>query len=113
MSLMAGITNPTKLGGIFGLSCYLLLQGKVRELVPKDSPNQQTPIFMGHGDADQVVKYAWGKATADKLKDWGWNVDFKTYRGLPHSAAPQEIADLAQYLQARLPEQGENGSGSL
>lgn len=80
MSLMAGITNPTKLGGIFGLSCYLLLQGKVRELVPKDSPNQQTPIFMGHGDADPVVRYAWGKATADKLKDWGWNVDFRYVR---------------------------------
>ncbi|KAK1825113.1 hypothetical protein LTR12_000402 [Friedmanniomyces endolithicus] len=28
MSLMAGITSPTKLGGIFGLSCYLLLSGE-------------------------------------------------------------------------------------
>lgn len=44
MSLMAGITNPTKLGGIFGLSCYLLLQGKLRDLVPADSPNKNTPI---------------------------------------------------------------------
>ncbi|KAK4507654.1 hypothetical protein PRZ48_001389 [Zasmidium cellare] len=113
MSLMAGITNPTKLGGIFGLSCYLLLQGKIRDLVPADSPNKNTPIFMGHGDADPVVKYPWGKATADKLKEWGWDVDFRTYRGLPHSAAPQEIDDLAQYLQARLPEQGDKGSGSL
>ncbi|KAF7197213.1 Acyl-protein thioesterase 1 [Pseudocercospora fuligena] len=111
MSLMAGITNPTKLGGIFGLSCYLLLQGKVRELVPKDSPNQQTPIFMGHGDADPVVRYAWGKATADKLKDWGWNVTFNTYKGLPHSAAPQEIEDLAQYLQKQIPDLGDKAAG--
>ncbi|KXT17203.1 hypothetical protein AC579_326 [Pseudocercospora musae] len=111
MSLMAGITNPTKLGGIFGLSCYLLLQGKVRELVPKDSPNQQTPIFMGHGDADPVVRYAWGKATADKLKDWGWNVEFRTYHNLPHSAEPQEIEDLAQYLQKQIPDLGDKAAG--
>ncbi|CAK4034262.1 Acyl- thioesterase 1 [Lecanosticta acicola] len=115
MSLMAGITNPTKLGGIFGLSCYLLLQGKIRDLVPKDSPNQKTPIFMGHGDADPVVQYQWGKITADKLKEWGWNVDFRTYRGLPHNAAQEEIDDLAEYLKARIPELGdkEKGSGSL
>ena len=105
MSLMAGITNPTKLGGIFGLSSYLLLQGKVREMVPENSPNQQTPIFMGHGDSDPVVKHEWGKMTAEKLKGWGWNVDFKTYPGLPHSAAPQEIDDLEGYLKARIPDQ--------
>ena len=111
--MMAGITSPTKLGGIFGLSCYLLLQGKVRELVPVDSPNQKTPIFMGHGDADPVVRYPWGKATADKLKEWGWDVDFRTYKNLPHSAAPQEIEDLREYLQARIPDLGDKETGSL
>lgn len=40
MSLLAGTTCPTKLGGIFGLSCYLLLQGKIRDMVPKDNPNK-------------------------------------------------------------------------
>jgi predicted esterase len=108
MSLMAGVTCPTKLGGIFGLSCYLLLKDKVREMVPADSPNKDTPIFMGHGDADPVVKYAWGQMTADKLKEWGWNVDFKTYAGLPHSAAPKEIDDLEAYLNKRIPDVGGN-----
>ena len=40
VSLMAGITSPTKLGGIFGLSCYLLLQGKLRGMVPESNPNK-------------------------------------------------------------------------
>jgi len=97
--------DMSKLGGIFGLSCYLLLQNKVKDMVPADSPNQQTPIFMGHGDADPVVKYQWGQMTANKLKGWGWNVDFRTYKNLPHSAAPQEIDDLEQYLKARIPDQ--------
>ena len=99
------------------MSCYLLLQGKVRELVPENSPNKDTPIFMGHGDADPVVKYPWGKKTAEQLQEWGWKVDFKTYKGLPHSAAPEEIEDLKTYLQARIPELGDKpapgASGSL
>lgn len=112
MSLMAGVTCPSKLGGIFALSAYLLLQGKVRDLVPADSPNKQTPIFMGHGDSDQVVRYAWGKATAEKLKEWGWDVTLKTYRGLPHSAAPEEIEDLEVYLNGRIPPLGEKEAAS-
>ncbi len=67
------------MGGIFGLSSYLLMHGKIRELVPKENPNKETPIFMGHGDKDPLVKYEWGTKTAEILKDWGWNVDFKTY----------------------------------
>lgn len=107
MSLLSGVTAPHKLGGIFGLSCYLLLQGKIRDMVPAESPNKDTPIFMGHGDADPVVKYAWGLATAKTLKDWDWDVTFKTYHGLPHSAAPEEIEDLEVYLNGRIPPLGE------
>ncbi|KAI4842469.1 Phospholipase/carboxylesterase [Aureobasidium sp. EXF-8845] len=107
MSLMSGVTAPTRLGGIFGLSCYLLLRGKLRDMVPSESPNKQTPIFMGHGDADPVVRYEWGQGTAKVLQEWGWNVDFKTYKGLPHSAAPQEINDLERYIKERIPDLGD------
>ena len=103
MSLMAGVTAPTKLGGIFGLSCYLLLKDKVQSMVPAGSPNKATPIFIGHGDADPTVKYQWGQLTASTLKGWGWDVNFKTYKGLPHSACPEEIDDLETYLNSRIP----------
>jgi hypothetical protein len=59
---------------------------------------------MGHGDADPVVRYEWGQGTAKVLQEWGWNVDFKTYKGLPHSAAPQEINDLERYIKERIPD---------
>ncbi|KAI4727556.1 Phospholipase/carboxylesterase [Aureobasidium sp. EXF-10728] len=107
MSLMSGVTAPTRLGGIFGLSCYLLLRGKLRDMIPSENPNKQTKIFMGHGDADPVVRYEWGQATAKTLQEWGWNVDFKTYKGLPHSAAPQEINDLERYIKERIPDLGD------
>ncbi|KAK0650179.1 Acyl-protein thioesterase 1 [Lasiodiplodia hormozganensis] len=115
MSLLSGLTSPNKLGGIFGLSCYLLLQNKIREMVPEENPNKDTPIFMAHGDIDPVVRYDWGQRTASKLKEWGWKVDFKTYQGLPHSADPEEIEDLDAYLRERIPPLGdkEETSGSL
>ena len=63
------------------------------------------------GDSDPVVRYQWGQLTASKLQEWGWQVDFKTYRGLPHSAAPEEIDDLEKYLNARIPPLGDGAAG--
>lgn len=79
MSIFSGITSPTKLGGIFGLSCYLLLHNKIKEFVPKESANKDTKIFMGHGDSDPLVRPEWGAQTATILKELGWKVDLKIY----------------------------------
>ncbi|KAG8528692.1 uncharacterized protein KY384_006379 [Bacidia gigantensis] len=94
ISLFTGITSATKLGGIFGLSSYLLLHDKIKDYVTSESSNLETPIFMGHGEADPLVQYKWGADTAEVLKQLGWKVDFKSYKGLQHSADPQEIDDL-------------------
>lgn len=107
MALLAGVTNPTKLGGIFGLSCYLLMKDKLKDMAGVEPVNQATPIFMGHGEADPLVKCQWGQATAEKLKSWGYDVDWRTYRGLTHSAAPKEIDDLEAWLKGRIPDLGE------
>jgi predicted esterase len=80
MSIFSGITAPSKLGGIFGLSCYLLLHDKVKELIPEGSPNQETPIFMGHGDSDPLVRPDWGRMTAKVLRELGFGVVLKMYR---------------------------------
>ena len=79
MALFSGITAPTKLGGIFGLSSYLLLHAKISQFVPEGSPNKDTPIFMGHGDSDPLVRPQWGIMTAELLRKSGWKVDLKMY----------------------------------
>jgi len=79
MSIFSGLTCPQKLGGIFGLSCYLLLHNKIKEFIPKDSVNKDTKIFMGHGDSDSLVRPEWGASTATILRDLGWNVELKMY----------------------------------
>ncbi|KAH8717027.1 Phospholipase/carboxylesterase/thioesterase [Phaeosphaeriaceae sp. PMI808] len=107
MSLLSGITYKSQLGGIFGLSCYLLLQKKIKDMVPDSSPNQNTPIFMGHGDADQVVAHKFGELSAKELTKHGYNVDFRTYENLVHSADPEEIDHLEAYLNQQIPPLGD------
>ena len=80
MSLFSGITAPYKLGGIFGLSCYLVLHNKIKDLIPANNPNQDTPILMGHGDADPLVKPQWGERTAHMLKELGFGVSLNFYQ---------------------------------
>jgi predicted esterase len=112
ISIFTGITCPDKLAGIFGLSSYLLMHGKIKEYIPADNPNKDTPIFMGHGDADPLVIYEWGQMTAQALKDMGWTVNFNTYKGLAHSAEPKEMDDLEAYIRERLPPLGGKASSA-
>jgi len=80
MSLLSGLTCSQKLGGIFALSGYLVLQAKLKEMIAeKDNVNKDTKIFMGHGDADPLVRHEWGRMSGEQLKEWGYSVVFKTY----------------------------------
>lgn len=109
MSLFTGVTTSHKLGGVFGLSCYLLLGNKIKDMAKEEAKetNKDTPFFMGHGDADEVVKYEWGQQTAEFVrKELGHQVEFKTYKNLPHSAALEEIDDLEAFLHKCLPQSG-------
>ncbi|RDL40986.1 uncharacterized protein BP5553_00965 [Venustampulla echinocandica] len=110
MSIFSGITAPTKLGGIFGLSCYLLLHNKIKDFVEKGNPNKDTPIFMGHGDSDPLVIPEWGNMTAEILRKDGWKVDLKMYKDLEHSADPEEIDDVEKYLNERIPPIGDRAT---
>lgn len=80
MSIFAGLTAPFKIGGIVGLSSWLLLNQTFKEYVPEGNVNKATPIFMGHGDRDPLVLYDLAKDSEKALKDMGYDVTFKTYR---------------------------------
>ncbi|KAL8808539.1 MAG: hypothetical protein Q9182_000090 [Xanthomendoza sp. 2 TL-2023] len=104
MSIFAGLTSPYPLAGIFGLSSYLLLADALPKLITPAirSANSSTPIFMGHGDQDPLVKLEWGQETAKQLKGLGWKVDMRVYKGLVHSADPEEMDDLERWLDETL-----------
>lgn len=106
MSLFTGLTTSTKLGGVFGLSSYLLLLDTIKEHEAEGkAANKETPFFMGHGDEDPLVRYEWGQKTAEVIKSMGYAVDFKTYEGLEHSAAIEEIDDVEAFINKVLKDQ--------
>jgi len=107
MAIFSGITASKKLGGIFGLSCYLLLHERLKSFLPVDNPNKETRIFMGHGDSDPLVLPKWGKTSAEILEKGRWNVKLKFYPGLEHSADPQEIDDVETFLNEVIPPIGD------
>ncbi len=79
MSILSGLTAPVKIGGIVGLSSWLLLSRTFMDHVPEGNLNKKTPILMGHGDRDPLVLYPLAQASENKLKELGYDVAFKTY----------------------------------
>lgn len=65
--------------------------------------NKKTPLLMCHGDKDPVVKPEYGRNSAEKLTSMKYDVTFKTYPGLTHSANEEEMRDIAQFIQKTLP----------
>lgn len=80
MSIFAGLTAPVKIAGIVGLSSWLLLHQSFNSHVPSGDVNKATPLLMGHGDSDPLVRYTLATQTAEILKTSGYNVTLKTYR---------------------------------
>ena len=61
------------------------------------------PIFMYHGEADELIPVALSKIVLDKYCKLGTNVSPKTYPGGTHtSVIAMAIPDIQQYLADRL-----------
>ncbi|GAA6049209.1 hypothetical protein JCM3770_003311 [Rhodotorula araucariae] len=110
ISYLTGLTSERKLAGVAALSGFLGMSGKIKSVrgaryIPMLTDHAvKLPIFHGHGDADEVVQYKWGKQTVDTLKELGvQNVDFRTYRGMGHSICPEEQADLEAFIAKVIP----------
>ncbi|TGJ88223.1 hypothetical protein E0Z10_g542 [Xylaria hypoxylon] len=58
-----------------------------------------TPIFLGHGDADEKKPYKLGEAAARTMRAAGYNVEWKLYPGLGHwYRIPDEIDDIVEFI---------------
>ncbi|KAL0078122.1 Phospholipase/carboxylesterase/thioesterase [Phycomyces blakesleeanus] len=101
MSLLAGLTSEYKLAAIIGCSGWLPMPDRIQNMA--SDANKKTPILMCHGDADPVVNYTFGKESAERLQQLKYDVEFKTYHNLGHSAAPQELLDISSFLKKNIP----------
>ena len=99
MALYTALRYPHALAGILALSTYLPLH----HFLEKEASvaNKATPIFMAHGDEDNVVAPALGEFSYNCLKKLAYSVQFNRYP-IGHSVCPQEMVDITQWLQQRL-----------
>ena len=99
MALYTALRYPHALAGVLALSTYLPLH---RFLAEEASPaNKTTPIFMAHGDEDEVVHPTLGEFSYNCLKELAYPVQFNRYP-IGHSISPQELMDIAHWLQKHL-----------
>ena len=63
----------------------------------RSDANALTPIFMGHGQQDNVVDVDRGRASRDALRALGYDVEWHEYP-MAHSVCMEEIADLNAWL---------------
>ncbi|MBK8181410.1 MAG: alpha/beta fold hydrolase [Candidatus Competibacteraceae bacterium] len=95
MALHTALRYPDRLAGTLALSCYLPLAAKLNN--DRRPANQQTPIFMAHGDYDSVIPLRYGQQSAELLRTLGYPVEWQDY-SMGHEVCWEEIRDIASWL---------------
>lgn len=99
MALYTGLTFDKPLAGIMGLSTVL---GGSEILARRRHPaNQNTPVFIAHGEQDDILPFAYGEQTVELLREWGYSVQWAAYP-MGHTLCPEELRDLLAFLQLTL-----------
>ena len=95
MALHCGLRHQHKLTGIIALSGYLLFADEIKNAAA--DANRQTPIFMAHGTADNIVLPQWARMSRDALTTGNWQITYKEYP-TAHNIHPQTIDDINLWL---------------
>jgi phospholipase/carboxylesterase len=96
--LTAALRREQPVAGVLALSTYLPLASS--NAVEATPGGRSTPVFMGHGTQDPMVRCAWGEASRDALRALGVPVEWRTYP-MPHSVCADEVRDAGDWLTAR------------
>ena len=99
IALAGGVRHAQTLAGIVALSTYLPIAEKTAG--ERHAANAKLPIFMAHGSHDPVVPQPLGALSRDHLRTLGYAIDWHSYP-MAHQVCAEEIADLRQWLGARM-----------
>src|SRR5438132_957267 len=91
--------SAERLAGVMALSCFLPVARSVA--TEASAANRDVPLFMAHGIADDLIPVARARAARDTLLGLGYEVEWHEYP-MAHSLCPQEIEDIAAWLQRTL-----------
>jgi phospholipase/carboxylesterase len=100
VSLYTAPRFPEKLAGVMALSCYLPMESSFA--AQRAPANDATPIFMAHGQGDNVLPMDLGVKSRDFLKTQGYAVEWHDYP-MAHAVCAAEVADIREFLFRVLP----------
>jgi phospholipase/carboxylesterase len=84
-----------KLAGLIALSTWLALPAAL----DPQRVDPSLPVFMAHGRFDPMIPMQYGRASADKLIEAGFAIEWNDYP-MAHAVCAEEIADLSRWLVA-------------
>ena len=93
--LQTALRYPERLAGVLALSTYLPLAPTLEG--ERSEANRHIPIFMAHGQYDEIIPIRRAEASRDALTAVGYPVEWHTYP-MPHSVCPPEIGDISRFL---------------
>ncbi|GJN81307.1 hypothetical protein PLIIFM63780_004840 [Purpureocillium lilacinum] len=80
-----------------------LLQLASTEHPTKDETSYGTPVLLGHGAVDDVLRFAFGEQAALALGTAEYEVDFKRYEDHGHGyKVPEQIDDIVEFMRRRV-----------
>jgi len=95
IALQTGLRHAERLAGVLALSTYLPLSKTLEK--ERAAANSDLPIFMAHGEYDDMIPLDRAARSRDALQALGYAPEWREYP-MPHSVCPQEIADIAAFL---------------
>ncbi|HNP64337.1 MAG TPA: dienelactone hydrolase family protein [Woeseiaceae bacterium] len=93
VAIHTALQTRHNIAGLIALSTYMALPDDLENAIGR----KDLPIFMAHGNFDPVLRLEWGRSSADKLIEAGYDVEWHTYP-MAHAVCPQEIADISAWL---------------
>jgi phospholipase/carboxylesterase len=93
--LHTALRHAERLAGVLALSTYLPLAATVQ--AERSAADGQLPIFMAHGQYDDIIPLARAEQSRQRLEALGYPVEWRAY-AMPHSVCPQEIEDICAFL---------------
>ena len=93
IAINTALRSTRKLAGLMALSSWLALPGALEG----DNLDTSTPVFIAHGQFDPMVPLQYGRASADRLIEAGFNVEWHDYP-MAHAVCADEISDIRTWL---------------
>ena len=93
--LQTALRYPERLAGVIALSTYLPLAATVA--AERSEANRDLPIFMAHGQYDDLIPLPRARASREHLEKLGYKIEWHDYP-MPHSVCAPEIADISAFF---------------